>query len=261
MPSMTSYEHGAPCWTDLATSEPARAKAFYSTLFGWTYVDNDMGNGQFYSMAQLNGVDAGAIYGQGAEEIEQGIPARWSTYINVDDVDAAAAKVVPAGGTLMMEPFDVMGVGRMALVFDPTGAVVALWQFKQDFGARVVNEPGAMTWHELMTRDTDAAADFYERLLGWHSHSEDMGGFDYTVFHLGEEYPAGGMVEMDDSYAGVRPHWMVYFSVSDCDATVALAVANAGKVVVPPTDIPPGRFAILSDPQGATFAVMTVNEE
>ena len=126
MPSMTSYEHGAPCWTDLATSEPARAKAFYSKLLGWTYHDNDMGNGQFYSMAQLDGVDAGAIYGQGAEEIEQGISPRWSTYFNVDDVDAAAARVVPAGGTLMMEPFDVMDVGRMALIFAPTGAVVAL---------------------------------------------------------------------------------------------------------------------------------------
>ncbi len=261
MPLMTSYEHGAPCWTDLSTSEPARAKAFYSTLFGWTYVDNDVGNGNYYSMAQLNGVDAGAIYGQGEAELEQGIPARGGTYINGDDVEAAAAKVVPAGGTLMMEPFDVMDVGRMALLFDPTGAVVALWQFKGDTTPRVVNEPGAMTWHELMTRDTELAADFYQDVLGWHSHSEDMGGFDYTVFHLGEEYPAGGMVELDESYAGVRPHWMVYFAVADCDATVALAVQTAGKVVVPPTDIPPGRFAVLSDPQGATFAVMAVNEE
>ncbi len=260
MPSMTSYEHGAPCWTDLATSEPARAKTFYTKLFGWTYQDNDMGNGQFYSMAQLNGVDAGAIYGQAAEEIEQGISPRWSTYFNVDDVDAAAAKVVPAGGTLMMEPFDVMGIGRMALVFDPTGAVVALWQFTKQIGARVVNEPGAMTWNELSTRDTDAAAKFYEEVLGWHSHAEDMGGMDYTIFHITHEHPAGGMVKLDESHAGVRPHWLVYFAVSDCDATTVLAAENGGKVIVPPTDIPPGRFAVLSDPQGAVFGVMTANE-
>ena len=261
MPAMTSFEHGAPCWADLATSEPSRAKAFYSTLFGWTYRDNDMGNGQSYSMAQLNGVDAGAIYGQGANEIEQSISPRWNTYINVDDVDAAAARVVPAGGTLMMDPFDVFDVGRMALIFDPTGAVVALWQFTGQSAERVVNEPGAMTWNELSTRDTDVAARFYEELLGWHSHAEDMGGFDYTVFHITHDHPAGGMMKLDEAAAGVRPHWVVYFAVEDCDATTALAAGNGGKVVVPPTDIPPGRFAILSDPQGAVFAVMSANEE
>jgi len=257
---MTSFEHGAPCWTDLSTNEPARAKNFYSTLFGWTYQDNDMGGGNYYSMARLEGRDAAAIYGQGEAEVEQGVAPRWSTYINVDDVDAAAAKVVPAGGTLMMQPFDVMGMGRMALMFDPTGAVVALWQFTGHAGARVVNEPGAMTWHELSTRDTDVAGKFYEELLGWHSHSEDMGGFDYTVFHITHDNPAGGMVKLDEASAGVRPHWMVYFAVEDCDATVRLAVGNAGKIVVPPSDIPPGRFAILSDPQGAVFAVMSPNE-
>ncbi|MCH8236337.1 MAG: VOC family protein [Chloroflexi bacterium] len=261
MPEITSYEHGAPCWTDLATSEPERAKVFYSVLFGWTYQDNDMGGGQFYSMAQLNGLDAGAIYGQSAEEIEQGVPPRWSTYINVDDVDATAAKVAPLGGSLMMEPFDVMDVGRMALISDPTGAVVALWQFKAHMGARVVNEPGAMTWNELATGDTDAAEAFYTELLGWHSHVVDMGGFDYTIFHITHEHPAGGMVQLDESQAGVNSHWNVYFAVEDCDATTELAVDSGGRVVVPPTDIPPGRFAILADPQGAVFAVMRTNEE
>ena len=260
MPSMTSYEHGAPCWTDLATSEPVRAKGFYTKLFGWTYQDNDMGNGQFYSTIQLNGVDGGAIYGQVAEEIEQGISARWSTYFNVDDIAAAAARVVPAGGTLMMEPFDVMGIGRMVLIFDPTGAVVALWQFVQHIAARVVNEPGAMTWNELMTRDTDAAAKFYEEVLGWYSHTEDMGGMDYTIFHITQEHPAGGMVQLDEAHGGRRPQWMVYFAVSDCDATTMLSSKNGGKVVVPPTNIPAGRFAVLSDPQGAVFGVMAGNE-
>lgn len=261
MPEITSYEHGAPCWTDLATSEPARAKVFYASLFGWTYQDNDMGGGQIYSMAQLNDLDAGAIYGQSAEEMEQGVPPRWGTYFNVDDVDAAAAKVVPAGGTLMMEPFDVMDAGRMALAVDPTGAVVALWQFKTHMGARVVNEPGAMTWNELVTGDTEAAGAFYEDLLGWHSHAEDMGGFDYTIFHITHEHPAGGMKQLDESQAGVKPHWVVYFAIEDCDATAELAASNGGRVIVPPTDIPPGRFAVLADPQGATFAVMAANEE
>lgn len=259
MPSITSYDHGAPCWTDLATSEPARAKAFYTKLFGWTYQNNDMGNGQFYSTIQLNGVGAGAIYGQVAEEIEQGISPRWSTYFNVNDVDAAAARVVPAGGTLMMEPFDVMGIGRMVLIFDPTGAVVALWQSIEHFDTRMVNEPGAMTWNELLTRDTEIAAKFYEEVLDWDSHADDMGRMDYTIFHTTQEHPAGGMVHLDESHVGVRPHWMVYFAVSDCDETTMLSAKNGGKVVVPPTDMPAGRFAVLSDPQGAVFGVMAGN--
>jgi len=262
IPSMISYQNGVPSWVDLSTSEPARAKTFYTTLFGWTYVDKIMGNGRFYSRAQLNGVDSAAIFGQGDAEIEQGIPARWNMYLNVDDIDVTASKVVSAGGTLIMDPFDTTDAGRMALFFDPMGAVVALWQSSRGKTApRVVNEPGAVTWYELMTRDSDTASNFYADLFGWRSHSVDFERGDYILFHLDDHYPVGGMVEMDDSYIGVRPHWMVYFAVADCDAAVIVAVENAGKIVIPPTDIVRGRFAVLSDPQGATFAVMTVNEE
>ena len=258
MPDVTGYTHGQPSWTDLSTTDVDAAKSFYTALFGWSYEDNEMGEGMVYSMAQLDGKPAGAIFAQQAEQAQQGIPPMWNTYVTVDDADATAVKVTEAGGQVIAGPFDVFDSGRMTLAMDPTGAVIAFWQAKQHIGAHVVAEPGAITWFELMTRDTAAAAQFYADVLGWHAHEADEG---YTMFHVSEDELAGGMMQMDESMAEVPPHWMVYFAVSDCDGTVAKAKELGGSAIVEPTDIPPGRFAVVQDPQGAAFAVIQVREQ
>jgi hypothetical protein len=151
---------------------------------------------------------------------------------------------------------DVFDAGRMALILDPTGAAVAVWQPVKHIGAGVVNEHGALCWNELMTIDTIKAGEFYTGLFGWTAQEHDMGGMIYTVFMNGER-PAAGMMKIDESWGDVPPSWLVYFAVNDCDASVAEAGALGGELCKGPMDIPGvGRFAVMTDPQGAAFAVI-----
>ena len=164
------------------------------------------------------------------------------------------------GGTLVKEPFDVMDVGRMAIIQDPTGAVLEVWEPKKHIGAKILNEPGALCWSELTTRDPKAAEAFYTKLFGWTSKdsSGDAGGMQYTEFN-NQGQPGVGMLTMPaEMPAHVPSYWMPYFQVADCDASTAKATGLGAKVMVPPKDISKtGRFAILGDPQGAMFALFT----
>jgi predicted enzyme related to lactoylglutathione lyase len=171
--------------------------------------------------------------------------------------DDTAIKAKALGGKLAREPFDVMDVGRMAVIEDPTGAVFAIWESKKHIGAQLVNEHGALTWNELMTTDVDKAGKFYTHLFDWGSDTADMGGFTYTSFMNGDR-PAGGMMQIDPKTMGDVPtHWLVYFAVDDCDAAAEKAKSLGGNVVSPPRDIPEvGRFAVVLDPQGAGFAMI-----
>jgi predicted enzyme related to lactoylglutathione lyase len=252
MPVRTSYAQGTPNWVDLQTSDQAAAKQFYSGLFGWTYDDQPMGEGAVYSMAELGGEHVAAIAPQPAELAAAGAPPMWNTYIAVDSVDDAIAKVEAAGGQVAMPPFDVMDAGRMAFVLDPSGSAVALWQANQHIGATLVNETGTLTWNELITTDP-AAAKFYEQVLGVTTSTMDMGTGEYTLFHVGDQMVGGST---PPPMEGVPNHWHVYFAVDDADATAAKAGELGGSVMVPPFDTPVGRMAVLADPQGAVFSVI-----
>src|SRR6202045_5319448 len=153
MPVRTSYAQGTPNWVDIQTTDQAAAKAFYAGLFGWTYDDQPMPQGPVYSMATLGGHLVAAIAPQSPEMAAAGAPPMWNTYLAVDPVDDAVAKVEAAGGQVAMQPFDVMDAGRMAFVMDPSGAAVAFWQANQHIGATLVNEPGTVTWNELISND------------------------------------------------------------------------------------------------------------
>lgn len=247
MSEVTEHAPGTPSWVDLATSDADAAEAFYTTLFGWTSEDQGEAAGH-YRMLRKGGKDVAALYAVGPE---QG-PPRWNTYVTVDDVDAAVDRVDPAGGTVIAPPFDVLEVGRMAVVSDPAGAIVALWQSRGHVGAGLVNEPGALCWTELITGDRERAAAFYAAVIGWSSKTNQMGPMTYTEFKSGERTIAG-MLEM----AGVMPHWNVYFAVADADATIAEATGLGASVLQPAMDLPDvGRFAALADPQGAAFSVV-----
>jgi len=177
----------------------------------------------------------------------------WNTYLAVDSADEATARAEAAGGTVAMAPFDVMDAGRMSFVLDPSGAAVALWQADKHIGATLVNEPGTLTWNELITSDQGVFA-FYTAVAGLTAAVEDTGdGQPYAVFKAGEA-PVGG--SMLPQAPGVPNHWHVYFGTDDTDATAAKAAEQGGTVVVPPFDTPVGRIAILSDPQGAVFSVI-----
>ena len=252
MAARTSYAEGTPNWVDLQTTNQDAAKAFYAGVFGWTYDDQPMPQGPVYSMAMLRGNPVAAIAPQPPEMAAAGAPPMWNTYIAVDSVDDATAKVEAAGGKVAMAPFDIMDAGRMAFVIDPSGAGVALWQANEHIGATLVNEPGTVTWNELVTTNPDCAA-FYQRVFGITTSTMNMGAGDYTMFEVGGQ-PVGGTTP--PQMPGTPNHWHVYFAVDDADATARKVTELGGSILVEPFDTPAGRIAVARDPQGAVFSII-----
>lgn len=248
-----SHQPGTPSWVDLGSPDPEAAAAFYSGLFGWEVADQGPEAGG-YGIALLDGRP---VAGLGPQQ-QPDVPPYWTTYFSVSDADAVAKSVRDAGGQVFLEPMDVLDVGRMAVFADPSGAPFAVWQPRAHIGAGLVNEPGTMCWHELTTRDPATAKAFYSAVLGWSAVDTDVEGVNYTEWQLSGG-PIAGMMPMDESWpAEIPAHWMVYFAVSDTEASAALAEELGGTVSVPPTDIPPGRFAVLNDPHGAVFSIITL---
>jgi predicted enzyme related to lactoylglutathione lyase len=250
------YKPGTFCWVELGTIDGEAAKKFYTGLFGWDSTDSPIGPGMVYTMLKLEGKDVGALYQMPSEMTSQGIPPSWLSYVFVTSADESAAKAKELGATLTKEPFDVMTVGRMAVVQDPTGAVFALWQAGTHQGAGIVNVPNTLCWNELSTPDTEKAGDFYTGLFGWGKNVQQMGPMTYTSFMNGDR-PAGGMYKPGPEMRNVPPHWLVYFAVDDTDAKLNKATELGGKTISPAMDIPgTGRFAVVQDPQGAVFGII-----
>jgi predicted enzyme related to lactoylglutathione lyase len=185
-------------------------------------------------------------------------PPVWSTYIAVDDADATAAAATDAGGQVAMDPIDVMDAGRMAFLVDPVGAFVGIWQAGRHTGAQLVNEHGTLGWNELTTPDPEPAAAFYSTVFGWDPEVVEMGGHGYTVFNL-DGKAIGGLMTMDERWpAGMPSHWLTYFVVDDADATAARAQELGATVHVGPLDAQDvGRIAMIGDPHGTIFSVIT----
>jgi predicted enzyme related to lactoylglutathione lyase len=255
MSERASYEPGTPSWVDLSTPDPAAAKEFYGALFGWEAVDpgppEETGG---YAMFTLRGKNVAGVGPLMSEEQ----PAVWSTYVSTDDADAAVARAREAGGDALVEPMDVMDAGRMAFVFHPAAGAVGIWQPARHTGAELVNEPGAFTWSQLHTRDREAAIAFYGKVFGW--TAGDFGGM--PMLSLGDRGVATAMDMPPGTPDGVPPFWMVIFAAADTDATAARAQELGGQVVAEPFDIENvGRFAVLADPQGVAFGVITAPPE
>lgn len=255
MPEKTTYAPGTFCWIDLGTPDQDAAGEFYGALFGWEQREDDNAEQTGgYRVATLRDQAIGGVM----KLMQDGQPPAWSAYVCVEDVDATVAKAKEAGGQLLFEPMSVLDYGRMAFVVDPTGAALGLWQPGRNKGAGLVNETGAMTWHELNTRDVETAKAFYGQVFGWSfEDSEFEGTGTYTAIKLGEEM-VGGMLDVTERVpAEVPAHWLVYFAVDDADATVAEAKERGGEIPAGPFDIPKvGRIAVVKDPWGAWFAVI-----
>ena len=261
MGKRTGYDPGTFSWMELATPDPAAAKTFYGSLFGWEAEDNpipaDAGGG-VYTMLKLGGESVAALYEQMHDQREAGIPPNWFSYVTVADADAAAARAKELGGAVQAGPFDVMTQGRMAVISDPTGAVFGVWQARDSIGATLVNDPGCLTSNELSTNDVTAAVRFYEALFGWRVDEADtQGGPRYwLIAHDGAaEGSNGGMRELAPEQQGVPPHWMPYFTAASLDGAVATIEDGGGAVHAGPLEIPAGRIAVASDPQGAFFGL------
>ena len=259
MSERTSYAPGTPCWIDLSTPDQDAAAEFYGGLFGWS-VEEDENAKQTggYRVATLNGQAVGGVM----KLMQEGQPVAWSSYVSVEDVDATVAKAKEAGGTVMVEPMSVLDYGRMAFLVDPTGAAIGLWQPGVNIGAGLVNEPGALSWNELGTRDVPAAKEFYAAVFGWGYEDNEMGEMGtYTGIRLGDA-PVGGMVDITGRMPDEVPaNWLVYFAVEDADASVEKLKELGGSVAFGPMDSPAGRLAVVADPWGAAFAVVALSPE
>ena len=253
MPAVTTYAPGTPSWVDLASPDLDASVGFYSSLFGWDAEDQGEEAGH-YTMFEIGGVPVAGV----GPIMMEGQPPSWTTYVSVDDADESIGKVKSAGGTVFVEPMDVLDVGRMAVFADPTGAAAAVWQPARHIGAGLVNEPGALAWNELNTRDTGAASGFYRAVFGWESESVDMGAMTYNELKLDGRTIAGMLDIPADVPAQVPAHWLAYIGTADTDATIAAATGAGGALFVGPVDIPAGRFAVLSDPAGAMFGVIAL---
>jgi predicted enzyme related to lactoylglutathione lyase len=254
VPEMKNYEQGTPSWLDLSTTDMEGAEKFYGTLFGWKFKREPAGEGQWYSMQYLKGKSVAGIMEQSPEQVAQGVPPNWTTYITVNDVNAVAAKAEGLGGKVVMEPMDVFDNGRMSMLQDPEGAFFALWQPSRHIGAELVNEHGTVIWNELVADDPVKLASFYAALLD--IEMKDMEQMpDYKLFTVGERSVAG-IFKKNEQMKQLPSYWSVYFAVDDCDAIVDKAVSLGGEVVVPAMDSGMGRMAVLKDLQGAVFQII-----
>ena len=246
------------CWFELATSDQTAAKNFYGELFGWTATDAPMGPGSFYTTFHLRGRKVGATYALMPDQVQQGLPPHWGAYVAVANVDESVARAKTLGAIVLAGAMDVAEHGRMAVLRDPTGAVISLWQPKQHQGVGLWGEVGSFCWSELMTRDTTAATEFYTAQFNWKTKVSDAAGFAYTHWQ-NDGADIGGMMAILEEFGPMPPNWGNYVQVDNCDDTVAKATSLGAKVCMPPTDIPnTGRFATLQDPQGAMFSVIAL---
>jgi predicted enzyme related to lactoylglutathione lyase len=255
------YEPGTFSWVELGTTDPEAAKAFYGELFGWEAEDVPVPDSGPYTLLRLRGETVAAMYEQPAEQREAGVPPNWFSYVTVAGADEAAAAVKAAGGAVHAGPFDVMEAGRMAVVADPTGAMLGAWEPRESIGATLVNDPGCLSFNELSTDDVAKASEFYGEVFGWRVEPIDTGGGPpyWMIRHDGAAQGMnGGMRELapEQVEGGMPPSWMPYFAVESVDETVAKATERGGQLGFGPMDLPTdARIAVLGDPQGAFFAI------
>jgi predicted enzyme related to lactoylglutathione lyase len=271
MPERNGYIPGVPCWVDTSQPDPEAAVAFYRGLFGWELEDvMPPGSGAKYFIARIRGGDVAAI-----GSVPEGAPqmAMWNTYVWVESADDTAAKVLDAGGKTLMEPFDIMDAGRMAVFTDPEGAAFCAWQAKQHKGARIINEAGSLNFNGLNTRDLAGAKSFYSKVFGWTTRAfgpaemwtlpaygdyleADDPGLRQRIADMGVagfEDVVASITPIPDDQPDVSAHWDVTFAVDDADAIAETASKLGGTVVVAPFDAPWVRMTVIEDPQGAAF--------
>ena len=241
-----------PVWVDLASTDATAARTFYGTVFGWDVEVNPDPQYGGYGRAKIGGKDVAGIGGT----MSPGQTAAWSTYLGTADIDQLAERVTKAGGTVVAPPFDVGDQGRMAVFQDPSGAHISAWQAAR-MGGFEAEGPNTFGWAELNARGLASALPFYTEVFGWEPRTSGTPEQPYTEFHLAGESIAGGMEMNPMVPAEVPSYWMVYFSVSDVDATYRAALNAGAREMLSPVDFPGGRLAIMSDPQGAAFGIMT----
>lgn len=258
MSERSEYNPGEFCWVELAVPDPDAAAQFYGELIGWDRERYEPDPDGYWYLRYKGKLVAGleSIWTEGQ------VPA-WLGYVRVDDAGESAGKVKDAGGTILEGPLEVPGdAGSLAICQDTEGAVFALWQPGQLKGAELVNEIGAWTWNQLVTRDLDKAKEFYAEVFGWgiESASDEAGAEPFFMWQgegqKWEEGLAGAMLAGEDIPPEVPPHWQVYFCVESAESAIEQVNSLGGMTLFGPQRIPVGQLAVFNDPQGASFAII-----
>ena len=246
------WPEGTPSWVDLSVKDLEGAKAFYGGLFGWEFQDAGEEAGH-YNMASKGGHQVAGI----GPAMDPNWPCVWTTYFAADSADDVAARVQAAGGQVAVEPFDVLDVGRMLVGIDTVGAAFGVWEARLHIGAGLYNEPGALIWNELHTRDNAAAQEFYGKLFGYTFNDLSSEGITYATF---DREPAGeglGGIQLDtDIPEGVPNYWLTWFGSAGVDADTAKVGELGGTVLMPPMDSPFGRMSVVTGPEGEAFGLI-----
>ena len=280
MPEREGFPAGVPAWIDTAQPDVDAAVAFYGGLFGWQFDDRAPSDSDGrYAVATLDGMTVAAI-GSPSVAGSPTSPA-WMTYLAVDSAPDVAARVRDAGGTVIAEPADRLGLAMTSICADPDGAVFGLWQPGSIRGAGAVNAPGTWNFSELNTDDIEGATRFYGSVFGWEVSEVDMGAMKGTMVRMPgyadflEEVNPGTKQRHIDFGAppgftecvawflpladSATPHWSLTISVADADAVAARAVELGGSVLVEPHDLPMVRSTTIRDPAGAEFTANAFN--
>jgi len=247
------YDDGVPSWVDMGSPDLEKSRSFYGGLLGWETPEGPPEAGG-YSMCEIDGQPVAGI---GPKMGPADMPTFWTTYIATDDANETAERIRAAGGQLMMDPFDVMDVGRMLIAVDPGGAIFGAWQARAHIGVRLANEPGSLIWSENMSRSYEANKAFDAAVFGYQFGDSSAEGMKYSTLDLAG-HSVGGIGEIGAGQPADTPaYWGTYFAVADTDAAVARVTELGGSVVAPEWDTPYGRMAVVSDDQGAIFALMS----
>ena len=242
-------------WANLASTDDAAAAEFYGKLFGWQWQEFPIGEGMVHRNATLGGHQ---IAGVDPVMPSSGMPTAWTNFVYVTDINQTVSNAKSLGATVVMEPMDVMGEGHMAIIVDPTGAALGIWQPGRHTGADAVNQPGTYTWVELATTDVEAAKRFYGELFGW-GFERQPGEFEYWVAS-NEGQPMGGIMDKPEEMADWPSNWVTYFGVADAEQAAADVKAAGGKVVFGPMKMGPGAGVGVVDPQGGYFVAFQLDE-
>jgi predicted enzyme related to lactoylglutathione lyase len=239
------------CWIDLATSDPAAATAFYTSLFDWQAEALSAGDGEF-TLLRRGGKEVAVIYRQTADAVATKVTSHWTSYISVADAAETSARARELGAMLSRETSDVADVGRVATLRDPVGAVVSLWEPRARQGAGLVKDADTWCWNELATRDVERAKSFYADLLGWEFQADPSGYA--TIVNAGRR---NGSIRPQTERERDHPAgWIPYFTVASVEAASRTAEQLGGRALMPPTSVGDELMAVISDPQDAVFAVV-----
>ena len=246
------YPDGTPCWIELFTTDPDAAATFYRDLFGWDQVTTGEEFGGYRNFLLGDAMIAGCM----TNTTPEAVPNVWVVYLASSDAAATVAAAKAQGMHVAVEAMPVGDLGTMAMVSDPGGAMVGIWQSAAHVGMGAAAEPNTPGWFELHTKDYEGAVAYYRDVFRWDTHTAaDEPGFRYTTYGSGDHQRAGIMDAAAFLSDEVPSHWVVYVTVADADAAVARTVELGGSVIAAAEDTPYGRIATLADSTGAPFRV------